>query len=55
MIGPLFAQGAPMSETQLPDTQPAKATSHNLSWIAMVVMAGLCLATLIYAGSLNVG
>lgn len=40
-----------------PNTQPQVATthSHSLSWIAMVVMAGMCLATLIYAASLNVG
>ncbi|MGE5515617.1 MAG: hypothetical protein ACM31D_07310 [Bacteroidota bacterium] len=38
------------------DTQPRIATvfSHNLSWIAMVVMAGMCLATLVYAAMLNI-
>lgn len=40
---------------ETPDTQPhvARSFSHNLSWIAMVVMAGMCLATLVYAASLN--
>lgn len=33
----------------------AVASNHNLSWIAMMVMAGMCLLVLIYAGSLNVG
>lgn len=33
----------------------AVASNHNLSWIAMVVMAGMCLLALVYAGSLNVG
>lgn len=39
------------------DTQPKAAviSSHNLSWIAMVVMAGMCLGALVYAASLNVG
>lgn len=36
--------------------QPRVATvpSHGLSWIAMVVMAAMCLGALIYAASLNV-
>lgn len=33
----------------------AALSSHSLSWIAMVVMAGMCLAALIFAASLNVG
>lgn len=39
------------------DDQPkvAAAPSHSLSWIAMVVMAAMCLGTLIYAASINVG
>lgn len=48
-----------MSEQHDPAAQPepkvAVAHDHNLSWIAMVVMAGMCLLALIYAGSLNVG
>lgn len=48
-----------MSEQHTPatDHEPkvATATDYNLSWIAMVVMAGMCLLALIYAGSLNVG
>lgn len=47
-----------MSEHADPaDTQPKVATAspHNLSWIAMVVMAAMCLGALIYAASLNVG
>lgn len=31
----------------------ATAQNHSLSLIAMVVMAGMCLAALIYAGSIN--
>lgn len=33
----------------------ATAPSHGLSWIAMVVMAAMCLGALVYAASLNVG
>lgn len=48
-----------MSQPHDPATEHAPkvavAQSHNLSWIAMVVMAGMCLLALIYAGSLNVG
>lgn len=48
-----------MSEQHIPatDHEPkvAAATNHSLSWIAMVVMAGMCLLALIYAGSINVG
>lgn len=48
-----------MSEQRPPatDHEPtvAAASNHNLSWIAMVVMAGMCLLALVYAGSLNVG
>lgn len=38
------------------DTQPriTGVFGHNLSWIAMVVMAGMCLATLAYAAMLNI-
>lgn len=46
-----------MSEQPKPadDLQPKMASqhNHNLSWIAMVVMAGMCLLALIYAGSIN--
>lgn len=33
----------------------AARSSHNLSWIAMVVMAGMCLLMLVWATTLNVG
>lgn len=43
--------------TDATDHQPkvAAAPSHGLSWIAMVVMAAMCLGALVYAASLNVG
>lgn len=48
-----------MTEQHTPATEHepkvAVAHNHNLSWIAMMVMAGMCLLVLIYAGSLNVG
>ncbi len=34
---------------------PKSRSPHSLSWIAMVVMAGMCLVVLIWATSLNVG
>ncbi len=45
-------QNAPLSPEQ---QRAARAAHQNLSWIAMVVMAGMCLAALLYAGSINVG
>lgn len=42
--------------TPAPDQpQIAAATNHNLSWIAMVMMAAMCLGALVYAASINVG
>ncbi|NFV82274.1 hypothetical protein [Magnetospirillum aberrantis] len=31
----------------------APQANHNLSWIAMVAMAAMCLAVLVYAASIN--
>ncbi|MGE5476308.1 MAG: hypothetical protein ACM3Q1_06615 [Bacteroidales bacterium] len=43
-----------MSDTDSPQNQ-RKPFSHTLSWIAMIAMAAMCLLTLVYAASLNIG
>lgn len=47
-----------MTEQNAPTPEQRRAATErdrNLSWIAMVVMAAMCLATLVYAGSINLG
>lgn len=46
-----------MTEQHTSTAAPAQPviSTHNLSWIAMVAMAGMCLAALVWAASLNVG
>lgn len=46
-----------MTDPHAPAAQPKAAamSSHSLSWIAMVAMAGMCLAVLVWATTLNVG
>ncbi|MCR6629811.1 MAG: hypothetical protein NVV74_07025 [Magnetospirillum sp.] len=41
-------------DTPASEPQP-RAAAHNLSWIAMVAMAVMCAATLVWAASLSTG